>query len=75
MIKVIYKALIESTMIVDEHREGLLPFEQIKENYQNKLTDGIRELLKDEVFSDDCVTTFTLTEQQLDVWQEEDDVK
>lgn len=71
MIKVVYKALIETTMVVDEHNDTkVLPFEQVKENFQNQLTSGIRKILKDEVFSEDYVKDFTVTEQQLDIWRE-----
>lgn len=71
MIKVVYKALIETTIVVDEHNDTkVLPFKQVKENFQNQLTSGIRNILKDEVFSEDYVKDFTVTEQRLDIWRE-----
>lgn len=70
-IKGRYVAQVVIEMDVDENEPYLKTFDQLRDGYENQMTDRIKDILTDE-FGESFVTV-TVEKQFADVWRADDE--
>lgn len=70
-IKGRYVAQVVIEMDVDENKPHLKTFDQLRDTYENQMTDGIKDILAEHF--DVSFVTVTVEKQFADVWRADDE--
>ncbi len=73
MIKGRYVALVEVDFSLDDHKEGIRPFEDIRNDFVNGyVTEELAKELKELFYDDKGLTTIKVTQQYADLYKVEE---